>query len=187
MSVRAACSEDGCAAGGWEVKEHRVFTYDRASERVTSVVSDEIPDTQLRKATQYVCWDLAEVFKDAHYGGDSFRFSQATQGAGYFHKVIWNLSSSQSCCLQNYPGGFNDCISSHSWASVGWYPYQTTPHKLQVWKHANRSGPSHTFENGHQDFDDDWEGEIWWQNGIPESINDKVSSIDMMYWVSYAP
>ena len=167
------------------MKEHRVYAYEPGGKKVPSAVTGEIGDGRLGKGATTACWKLAKVYKDAHYGGDSMWFSQETEGPGYFHKIIYNLGVSYyDLCFEDYYGGFNDCISSHEWGEDYWWPYKTVPDKLKVWKHANRQGPSHTFENGHQRFDDDWQGEIWWNNGVPETINDKVSSLDMMYWVS---
>jgi len=46
-------------------------------------------NSSLAKSAYYVCWSLAEVFKDAHHSGFSFRFSQGTYSSGFYHKVIW--------------------------------------------------------------------------------------------------
>ncbi|MBC7188307.1 MAG: hypothetical protein H5U38_14880 [Calditrichaeota bacterium] len=190
MSVRAACSEDGCAKGGWEVKEHRVFTYRPADKKLHSAVSGEIAEGSLRKPTQEPpCWLLARVFKDAGYGGDDFTFSQAAGTPGYYHKVIWDLTKSQSCCEESYPGGFNDCISSHSWiedVNLGYNLY-SIPVNMKVWKHANRQGPSEEFDavqrSGHWEcYDPNYADNYW--GFPPETINDKVSSIDMFYQVA---
>ncbi|MDZ7412725.1 MAG: hypothetical protein ONB15_04220 [candidate division KSB1 bacterium] len=173
--------EDGCGKGGWDVREHRVFAYHRSSKGVTSAPCGEIGDMTLAKTAQYFCWHLAEVFKDAYHGGDFFRFSQSTEGPGAFHKVIWDLQSSATGCDGPYPGGFNDCISSHKWDFDCWGSYCSYPKWLQVWKHANRQGPSHKFEGWPARWDNNWSDEYW---GLPpESINDKVSSIDMFYEV----
>jgi len=65
--------------------------------------------------TDTKCWDLATVYKGTSWTGDSFTFSQQTTTYGYYHKVIYDLSKSQSCCADNYDGSFNDAIYSHRW------------------------------------------------------------------------
>ncbi len=62
------------------------------------------------------------------------------------------------------------------------------PDNFKVWRDAQRSGPSHTFNAAgsgciRECYDDNWIDEYWWDNGLSVTINDKVSSIDMSYWV----
>jgi len=185
-----ALSWNLCSKGGWDVKEHRVYAYEPGGKKVRSAMTREIVDGGLGKGAQEApCWLLAQVYKDAYYGGDSFQFSQAAQTKGYYHKIIWDLNSSQACCEENYPGGFNDCISSHYWIEhhnlgVGLW---ARPVYMKVWKHANRQGPSQQFNaqsssEGWRCYDYNWSDEYW---GVPpETINDKVSSIDMFYEVA---
>lgn len=57
---------------------------------------------------------------------------------------------------------------------------------MRVWKHANRRGPSQRYDaistnEGYKCYDWDWSDEYW--GFPPESVNDKVSSIDMYYTV----
>ncbi|MEM4724554.1 MAG: hypothetical protein QXP01_06040, partial [Candidatus Hadarchaeum sp.] len=163
--------------------------YRPGNKWVRSQVVGEVTDQRLAKASQEPpCWLLARVCKDAGYGGGDFTFSQAAGSVGYYHKVIWDLQNFQYCCDEDYPGGFNDCISSHSWVedvNLGWNLY-SIPVKMTVWKHANRSGPSEEFDavqrSGHWEcYDANYADNYW---GLPpETINDKVSSIDMFYRV----
>ncbi|MDZ7338913.1 MAG: hypothetical protein ONB30_10265 [candidate division KSB1 bacterium] len=182
--------EDGCGKGGWDVREHRVFAYRPGNKWVRSQVVGEVTDQRLAKASQEPpCWLLARVFKDAGYGGDDFTFSQAAGSVGYYHKVIWDLQNFQYCCDENYPGGFNDCISSHYWIEhhnlgAGMY---SRPVSMKVWKDANRQGPYKNFDaistdEGYKCFHPNY-AEVRWKNAPWETINDKVSSIDMFYEV----
>lgn len=175
--------EDGAAkGGGWDVKEHRLIAYDPVNRKVGSLQPTRPIEAGLPKSTQGGCFTLATVYRDAHFGGDWFTFSQSVPGPGYYHKVIWDLNGSQGCCWQDYPGGFNDCISSHDW-QPSWGPGgDMAPVSLEVWKHANRQGPHYKFEGEKARRDNNWIDEKWRYS--LESINDKVSSIDMFYRVS---
>jgi len=112
-------------------------------------------------------------------------FSQETEGPGYFHKIIYNLGVSYyDLCFEDYYGGFNDCISSHSSDKDYWSSYQTYPDYMRVYKNANRGNPSYAFKGDHVRYDVDWSDEHWTDPPMPwESINDKVSSLDMAYKV----
>lgn len=179
--------EDGAAKrGGWDVKEHRLIAYDPVNRKVGSLQPTRPIEAALPKSTQVPCWLLAWVFKDAKYEGDKFQFSQATGTSGYYHKVIWDLNSSQACCEQNYPGGFNDCISSHMWPEDCVADLKARPIWMKAWKHANRRGPNQRYDaictkTGCACYDYDWSSEYW--GFSPESVNDKGSSIDMYYTV----
>lgn len=170
--------------------ESRVITFDYRNSRIISdtIASSEI--IALAKPSFYnVCWLLAEIFEDADYEGDSFTFSQETTGTGYFHKIIYNLAQGQSCCYEDYPGTFNDCLSSHRWSyrDEGTI-YTMVPDNFKVWRDAQRSGPNHNYDAQRSGcdshcYDDNWIDETWLDGLVYVTINDKVSSIDMSYWV----
>ncbi|HPG84538.1 MAG TPA: hypothetical protein PKY55_14735 [bacterium] len=172
------------------IVESRIVNFDYKNNRILSesIASTEIHS--LAKSFSYnICWSLAQVFEDADYSGDSFLFSQETSTTGYYHKIIYNLAQSQSCCWYNYSGTLNDCLSSHQWSyhNEGTL-YTMVPDNFKVWRDAQRSGPSHTFNAAgsgciRECYDDNWIDEYWWDNGLSVTINDKVSSIDMSYWV----
>jgi len=65
------------------------------------------------KSAFNICWELAEFGDGTYLSGTKFHFSQTTISDGWFHKIIYNLGSSQNCCETNYSGNLNDKISSH--------------------------------------------------------------------------
>jgi len=67
-----------------------------------------------KPATSY-CWHLAIIYQDYYRTGNNFQFSQATTTYGWYHKVANNLSYSLGCCWGDYPGTFNNNISSFYW------------------------------------------------------------------------
>lgn len=172
------------------IVENWVIKFDYKNNLIISetITSPEV-GSLAKPLTYSVCWQLAEIFKDANYSGDSFTFTQETTTTGYYHKIIYNLAQSQSCCWYDYPGNLNDCLSSHRWSyrDEGTI-YTMVPDNFKVWRDAQRSGPNHTFDaNGsgcnRHCFDDNWTDETWLDGLVYVTINDKVSSIDMSYRV----
>lgn len=132
------------------------------------------------------CWSLATVWKDAYYSGSSFQFSQQTYSTGYFHKVINDLGAWASGCTVPFNGGFDNCISSHQWGNQTACGYRTVVDRMKVWTRQNRSGDSYTFTGTKAYHDNNWIDETYLDPlGFPHTINDEISSIDMMYYVYY--
>ncbi len=143
----------------------------------------------LAKATG-TCWDLAHFWVNANYSGDpNFQFSQETYGIGYYHKVINRLGSPANCCAGNFPGGMNNLVSSHQWSNQTKDGYSMVVDRIQVWDGTYRSGNTRQFTGTSAYHDSNWSDDewCWWVPWPPfedcESIDNKVSSLDMMYHV----
>ena len=132
----------------------------------------------LKKTATTWCVPLAEFFVDASYGGNYFRVTQlANYTTGYFHKLInclaWSSCLSQ-CSSPTFPGGFNDCISSHDWDSAAYVSLYTYPDLIRVYDFINRTDLKHTFSGGAQFGDGNWG-----DNGC----NDVASSLRLQYYI----
>ena len=163
--------------------------FDPKTKRIISNEKIIAPQNRLDKTSSnnYHCWRLAIVYKDAHYSGTSFQFSQGNSENApnkIYHDVIWDLNQYQSQCWENFYGHFNDCISSHHFSPDNRGNLQTVPYQLVIFKDSYRNGPSYTFKNGKQYYDDNWIDEKWREGIFWKTINDKVSSMDIQYKVS---
>ena len=118
-----------------------------------------------------------------------YRFAQATTSTGWFHKIIWNLGTSQVCCDGTYGGTLNDAISSHRWTSHYQSGYATSQSSIKVRKwafavDAHLTGPAYLFTSSACLETDDYDG-LTYNLGYPQGddVDDTVSCIDMHYLV----
>lgn len=171
--------------------------FNQLNQSQSTILASKIGDYTLRKKNPvdneacYFCWPLAQFWVDANYSGTCFQFSQEATSTGYYHKIIYNLSSSAPCCADNFSGGLNNIISSHRWDNEVICHLRTSVHQIKVWEEPNISGPSYTFTSSKAHYDNNYIDEDfcdWVLYTTPPmyicyTLNDKVSSIDMMYYV----
>jgi len=156
-------------------------------ERILAKVESS---TAVKKPDFYpFCIRLAVFFEAANYFGNyhefwmTFDIDQLPSGGGYYHFIMNDLRNTVNYCNGLYEGNLNDVISSHGWISYSFSPWYTTPNAISVFKDPNRSGSKYTFKNGKQEWDNNWIDESWWEGIYLRTINDKVTSIDMGFFV----
>jgi len=163
-------------------------------------------DSKLPKPMDdYKCWDLATIYSDPYYSGSSFKFTASTTTYGWYHKVVNYLRLTNGCCGGQYPGTFDNIISSFTWKDEHYSPQYRIcrPIGFHAFDEENRDndGVDINWERNDSHYagfdpsaplgdtcrqlleDFNWNDDEEKIGGIYITINNKASSLDMFFRV----